>query len=164
MDLITKLGIDGRLLLAQLVNFMILIMILHYFLYKPILTILKNREEQVKKSLSDSEKIEQELLKIAKDREQTLLKAKKEAREIIAASKGTAEMEKQEIMATAKEEAEKIIKKAKLENIQMSQDIKQNIIDELSEIIISVTEQLLSKKITSQDDQKMIKEAIKSML
>ncbi|HPH78698.1 MAG TPA: F0F1 ATP synthase subunit B [bacterium] len=164
MDLITKLGIDGRLLLAQLLNFLILIMVLNYFLYRPILQILKNREQQVKKSITDSEKIEHELLKIAKDREQTILKAKKEARQIISDSKATAEVEKQEIVSTAKAEAEKIIAKAKLENIQMSKDIKQNIIDELSEIIISVTEQLLSKKITGKDDQKMIKEAIKSML
>jgi F-type H+-transporting ATPase subunit b len=46
MELFRKLGIDGWLLLAQLVNFSVLLFVLHRFLYRPLLRILDARARQ----------------------------------------------------------------------------------------------------------------------
>lgn len=164
MDLINKLGVDWRLLLAQIANFLILMIVLNYFLYQPILKILQEREQKVKKSMEDSVKIEEELLRIAKEREESLKNAKIEARKIIQASQATAQTERENMIAVAKTEAAKIINQARLETDKLSLDIKQNIIDELSAIIVNVTEKIIAKKITKKEDQKLIQEAIKSLL
>ena len=55
MGLIYALGIDGRILLAQLFNFAILVFILWRFAYKPVLNILEERRLKVEKSLDDAE-------------------------------------------------------------------------------------------------------------
>lgn len=164
MELFTNLGVDWRLLVAQLINFIIILLVLNRFLYRPILNILKERDAQVKKSISDSIKIEEELLRIAKEREQKLIEANQEASSIIKKSQQTGELERQEIVLVAEKEAENIINKAKLRSKNESAKIRQDIVDDLSDIIVSVTEKILAKKITKKSDQAMIKETIQSLL
>ena len=164
MELISKLGIDWRLLVAQIINFIILLLILNRFLYQPILNILKDRAKMVKKSLEDSKKIEEELLKIAKEREDSLKKARIEAKEIIQAATSAASTQKEEILTIAKQEAEAIISKAQKQNLSAAQKIRTNIVTELSDIIISITEQIIAKKITKDTDKQMIKQSLETLI
>ncbi len=46
-DLISKLGIEWKLLLAQIVNFVILFLVLKKFLYKPLLNFMNNRRQKI---------------------------------------------------------------------------------------------------------------------
>ena len=47
MELFAKLGIDWRLLIAQLVNFVILFTALTFLLYKPLIAALDKRRAKV---------------------------------------------------------------------------------------------------------------------
>ncbi|MFA4930360.1 MAG: F0F1 ATP synthase subunit B [Patescibacteria group bacterium] len=164
MDLITKLGIDWRLLTAQILNFTVLLVILNYFLYKPILKTLREREQKVKKSIEDSHKIEEELLKVAKEREEKLKTAKVEASHIIKESQTTGAEAREKIIQVAKAEAEQIIAKAALESNQAAAEIKNEVLAELVDIVISVTEKVLDQKITNEEDKKLISKSIKSII
>ncbi|MBU0647818.1 F0F1 ATP synthase subunit B [Patescibacteria group bacterium] len=164
MDLITKLGIDGRLLLAQILNFVVLLTVLNYFLYQPILKLLREREAKVKKSLEDSRKIEEELLKVAKEREDKLTEAKIEATGIIKDAQHSGDTQKETIINTAKEEAQKIIDKARAQSDQILGNLQSEALTELTEIIISVTEKILGKKITKEEDKKLVKEAVEEII
>lgn len=53
-SLINAFGIDIRLITIQIVNFVVLAGALSYFLYKPILGILKEREEKIKQGVEDA--------------------------------------------------------------------------------------------------------------
>ena len=53
MELLTKLGINWQLLLAQIVNFLIVLGVLGIFVYKPILNLLDARSERIRKSMDD---------------------------------------------------------------------------------------------------------------
>ncbi len=48
----TQLGIDWKLLLSQAVNFLLLLVILRIFVYKPILDILKKRREKIEEGIA----------------------------------------------------------------------------------------------------------------
>ncbi|MFZ5391819.1 MAG: F0F1 ATP synthase subunit B [Patescibacteria group bacterium] len=164
MDLISKLGIDWRLFLAQVINFIILLLVLNHFLYQPILNLLRSREEKIKKSLEDSGRIEEELLKIAKEREESLKKARIEAKEIIQIATVSASAQKEEILSVAKLEAEAILAKAQKQNISMASKIRNDILSDLSDLVISITEQVLAKKITKDSDREMIKQSLESLI
>ena len=62
MELLSNLGINGKLLLAQIVNFFILLYILKRFAYKPILKVLDDRKEKIEKGLRDAENAKDKLL------------------------------------------------------------------------------------------------------
>ena len=98
-----SLGLDLKLLIAQIVNFGILFIVLKKVLYKPILKILDDRSKKISESLENSKKAEEALAKIA-EKEVKILKIAKEK----------ANQEKEEIIHFAQEEKQKIIDEAKL--------------------------------------------------
>src|SRR3989344_7683139 len=53
-ELFSKLGIDWKLLLAQAVNFLLLLTVLRFTIYKPLLGLLKERRTKIEKGLSDA--------------------------------------------------------------------------------------------------------------
>src|SRR5438105_474058 len=53
--LIEQLGINWKLFLSQAVNFFILLLILRAFVYKPLLTVIKKRNEKIKEGLEKAE-------------------------------------------------------------------------------------------------------------
>ena len=53
--LFEKLGIDWHLLLAQAANFLLLLVILRAFAYKPVLEMLRKRREAIEKGIAQAE-------------------------------------------------------------------------------------------------------------
>ena len=87
MDLIDKLGIDLKLLIAQIVNFVILLVILTKLIYKPLLKLLDDRKKMIAKTVDDSKRIEDRLAAIEADRDKVLANASKEAMVIVERAK-----------------------------------------------------------------------------
>jgi hypothetical protein len=54
---VDALGIEWTLLMAQLVNFLILIVLLRMFLYQPVLNMLNARKERIAQSMKDAERV-----------------------------------------------------------------------------------------------------------
>lgn len=54
-QLIEAFGIDVRLITVQIINFAILLGLLSYFLYKPVLKLLAERQESIEKGIADAE-------------------------------------------------------------------------------------------------------------
>ncbi len=54
-QLIEAFGIDVRLVIIQAVNFGLLMVVLTYFLYTPVLKLLRERQEKIAQSLKDAE-------------------------------------------------------------------------------------------------------------
>ena len=54
-DIIQKFGIDGKLIVIQIINFTVLVGLLSYFLYKPLLKVLADREEKIAAGIADAE-------------------------------------------------------------------------------------------------------------
>ena len=51
-ELLHQLGIDWRLLLSQAANFLILLVVLRVFAYKPILKVLKDRKQRIEEGIA----------------------------------------------------------------------------------------------------------------
>ena len=48
-ELFSKLGIDWKLLIAQIINFLVLLFVLYKFAYRPILSMLEKRTKKIEK-------------------------------------------------------------------------------------------------------------------
>ena len=67
----TQFGIDWKLFLSQVVNFLILLTILRLFVYKPVLKLLHDRKHKIEEGLEKAEEADRrlgEVQEIAKDR------------------------------------------------------------------------------------------------
>jgi F-type H+-transporting ATPase subunit b len=52
---ISQFGIDWKLFLSQLINFVLILIVLKFFVYNPVLKILKERNKKIKEGLDKAE-------------------------------------------------------------------------------------------------------------
>lgn len=105
------LGIDFKLIIAQIFNFLVLFVIFKKFLYKPFLKIFEERKTKIEEGLINSEKIKKELAEIEIDKQKILSAAGKEAENLISEQRKFAQKEKEEIVKEAQKKATEEVKK-----------------------------------------------------
>ena len=163
MELFDKLGVDWRLLIAQIINFLILLAILYKFVYRKLLSTLEDRRLKIEKGVEDAKKAGAELKSIVEEKEKTLIIAKQEAQKILDETKKIAESEKQKIIIEAKKEKEKIIKETQEELIKEKGKMIELAKDELGELVILATKKTLEKIIDDKKDKQIIEETVKKL-
>lgn len=160
---VNNLSIHLPDMVYAIINFLILVAILNKFLYKPVTKMLDERKNEIKNNLSQAELAKQEAEKLKEEYAGQIQNAKTEANEIITRANKMGEETKNEIVAQAKQEAEKISQKAqeeiKLEKTKALTEIR----DEVASLAILAAEKIISKKIDSKDQEKMIKDFVKEV-
>ncbi len=160
MELLENLGINWKLLIAQIINFLILLFVLHRFAYKPILKMLDDRTNKIEKGLKDAEETQNKLREITQKEKEILAKARTEAQEILKKTEDMAKKSKEEIAVEAKTQAEKIISDAKAsiesEKTKMLREVK----SEVAELVVLATEKVIREKIDSAKDRELIEKSI----
>lgn len=147
-------------ILMAIGNLCILVLILKKFLFKPVMKILKQREEEVAKVYSDADEA---LSKANEDKalyEQKLLSAKQEADSLIKLASDQAKRESQDIVAAARQEAERRLKNAD-EDIELAKKkAAEDMMDSISDMVIGLAEQVVEKEIDRSAHDALIDEAI----
>ena len=106
------LSFDPGLFMWTIVTFFIVLAILKWKAWGPLIDALDKREEDIRNALSSAEKAKEEAGKVAEDYEEMIRKAQAEAQKIVAESKAAGERVREEIKVTAEKEAGDILEKA----------------------------------------------------
>lgn len=138
----------------MLVSFTIVFLILRKFAWKPILNILKQREESIEKALKAAEEARLEMQKLQANNEQIVAEARKQADNIIKEAREI----KEKIIAEAKQqasvEAEKVFAATKLsienQKIQAMNEIR----NQIAEFSVLIAEKIIRKELQSNDQHK----------
>src|SRR3990167_5639362 len=115
MELINNFGIDPVLLLAQVINFIIVLFILKRFLYKPVLGMLKKRKDDIASSIKNTEETERRLKKTIEEEKEILKKAQDRAKKIIEDAINQSSQTSKDIQENAKKQSEKILSETKIQ-------------------------------------------------
>ncbi len=161
MELLNNLGINGKLLLAQIVNFLILLFVLHRYAYKPVLKILNDRTEKIEKGLGDAEEAKKKLLEITEKEKVVLGEARKEAQTIIDSAEKTALKNKEDLLDEAKKKSEEIVSNTQKQLEEEKKKMLSEIKSEIAELVVLATDKVIGEKLNSEKDKKLIEEAIK---
>ena len=86
-ELLSNLGINGKLLFAQIVNFLIIFALLGKFVFPKVIKFIEDRKEKIKKGLELTEKAEQEMQRINDARSRELEKARQAGEVLISQAK-----------------------------------------------------------------------------
>jgi F-type H+-transporting ATPase subunit b len=163
MEIFNQFGIQPVLLLAQVVNFLILLFILKKFLYSPVLKMLEERKAKIAQSLKDAEEIEKKLAKTEEDRQKELSKALEEAKQIINEAKESAT----QVIAEGHEKANKdivdLVEKARESMTQEREKMHQEIRQELSDMIVASLKAVTGKVLTKKDQEEIVEKNIKNL-
>ena len=149
-------AVTPGLYIWTIITFLLLFYVLAKFAWKPLLSMLEERESLIKRSLSDAETAREELQKINLESEAIITKARTEAQSILSDGKAAAEKIKDDTVAKAKEEASKIREEAKqqikAEKDRAISDIKKEVVD----LSLNVAEKLIKKNISEKDNASLI--------
>jgi F-type H+-transporting ATPase subunit b len=157
-ELVHALGIDWYALVAQVVNFGILIFVLTRFVYKPVLKLVDQRRAAIEKSLEDAREITKRKELLDKERADVLRKADTEAGQLLERAKTEAEAIRQEIEKEARAHSKQLVAKGmqQLENerIKMMHDIQHK----LAHAIVQSAEKILRREFSKEDQQQFEQE------
>ncbi len=145
-----KLGIEPVMLLTQIINFLVLVIVLTKFLYKPILKLIDDRRRKIEEGLELSQKMKVKEDELAKEKEEVLDKAKDEGQKLIEECKERGRKLENEIVISANEEAKVIKEKAKIEIDQE----RANLWEELEKQMLEVASAMAKTAVMDVLDQK----------
>ncbi|MFC1921194.1 F0F1 ATP synthase subunit B [Chloroflexota bacterium] len=150
------LGINLPLLLAQIVNFLILLGLLYMFAYKPILKMFDERSNRIKASMDMTETIKEQAANADEEAKKRIEAAGREGQEMIARAVKTGEEIRQKAQEDAKPEAESIISKARQEIQQERNEAIAELRREFTDLTISAAEKIIEQKLDKEAHRKLI--------
>lgn len=159
-ELVTTFHIDIKMIIAQLVNFLIVFWVLKKFAYAPIIKIMNDRAEKIEKGIKNAEEAGNKLAKMEEKEKAVLLQARQEAQEIIKNAQKLAENGKIEILEIAQQEAAKILSDAKKKIEQEGEKVMSEIKKEIAQLILMATEKVIGEKMDIEQDKKMIERIV----
>ena len=148
-------GFHWWLFLSQLISFCIVATLLQKFAYKPILSVLEQRRQQIKEGLENAEKIKQQLVESEARYAEILNKANNDAQKLIdearASSAVIAERKQQQAIA----DAEQIIAKARAATAQEHEKILSELKREVGRLVVDTTSKVTGKILTAEDQKRL---------
>jgi len=163
MGLIQAFGLNLKILLAQLVNFAILLFVLYRFAYKPIFSFLEERRKRIEKGVKDAEKAVIRLGEIEDERKKTMADAKKEACRLIEEAKELADKKRDDMINNAKDQIKTVIadekKKIAAEKAETMRELKR----EVAGLVTLAVEQVVRERMDDLKDKSMVERVVKSL-
>jgi F-type H+-transporting ATPase subunit b len=157
-ELFEQLGIDWKLFLSQIFNFFVLLGVLTFFVYKPLIKTIKERNKRIKDGLDKAEEADVRLKEIDNIGKEKIKDAEQQSIEIIKATENRAKVLDKEIQEKAEKKQKEINdllrQSAKKQQEELNALVMKDAI-ELVKKVVSKTVELNPKEI----DDKLIKKA-----
>jgi F-type H+-transporting ATPase subunit b len=149
--------------LWQIIAFILLAGFLARILKKPTLAFLAKRKEEIRDSLTQAKKKENEAHRLFEEWEKRLAFLGQEIRELHESIKREGETERERINGRAQEEGDRILKQAQVIASQEVKKAQASLRKEMVDLSVEWAETLLKKTIQPQDQERLVKEYIGRM-
>jgi F-type H+-transporting ATPase subunit b len=154
---ITTFHIDWHIMIAQAINFVIVLAVLYYLALKPLKKLMSEREERISQGIDDAKHNATLLAATQKEYDDVLAHARIEAHEIFQDGKAQAQAKRDEMLADAQKDVEHMIatgkKTLESEKVKMVEEAKKEIVT----LVVRATEKLLEDHDDKTFDEKAIK-------
>jgi F-type H+-transporting ATPase subunit b len=160
-DIFTSLGINGQMLLFQMVAFLILVFALSKWVFPVLLKTVDKRQEQIEAGARAALEAEKKAAEAQEQLKKVLAEARTEAKDIVTTAKDEATAMIADSEQKAKSRAEKIVKDA---HDQLEKDViaaRKALHNDTLELVALATEKVVGKTVTKDVDKKIITEAVK---
>ncbi|SNR71120.1 ATP synthase F0 subunit B [Desulfurobacterium atlanticum] len=137
-------SLNGTVII-QMVNFLVFMVVMDKVLFKPMITHLAKREEELKLLSIEAEELRKAAEKFLQEYEAIIAEAKRKAKELLDAALREAKEEKDKIIAQAQEEMQQRIEKARAEIWASFEEEKAKLEERVDEIANEIVEKLLKK-------------------
>lgn len=145
-EILNAFGIDLKLIIVQMLNFGVLLFALWYFLYTPILRLLSDRQEKIRKGVEDANTAAESLKNAEKITGEMLAAAHTEAGHIVKRAEEHANQKVDEIFAESHKKAEAIVAHAEKVGEDIKEKSKKDAEAEIAKAAILAAEKILAER------------------
>jgi F-type H+-transporting ATPase subunit b len=146
-QIVAVFGLDVRLLLIQGVNFLVLLGVLSYFLYRPILAMLEKRERAIAEGVRAAEAAKLDRNAAEEEKKSTIAKAIGDADGIVRDAKVAAQHERDVIVKEARVEEKRIKDDAEARAKETLRRAEESAREEIARASVLMAESLLRKQL-----------------
>ena len=155
-----QLGLNVPLLVAQLINFFIVLLALRLFLYKPVLAMLDKRAQRVREGLDAAEQSKEQAAEAETEVAKQIAEARRQGQAMTAQAQETANRIQEEAREQARREAEALLERARSE-IQLERDQAiAELRQEFAGLTVLAAERVIGQSLDRQAHQRLIEEVL----
>lgn len=156
-------GVDWAHLGAQAISFAIVCAVLYRFAYRPILTMLEERRQQIAQGLANAERIKAELDRTDAQRQEVLAQAHGLAEKLIEEARAAAARVREAETQKATAAAEQIMSKAREASVQDHDRLLAELKREIGRLVVQASTVVTGKILTADDQRRLAEEAAKQV-
>jgi F-type H+-transporting ATPase subunit b len=154
------LGVNGWTLLLQVVNFLILLLVLYFFAYKPVMKMLDERSRKIKESMDEVQKVKKQAAQTEEEFKKKIEAASKEGQEVIARAMRTGEEARQRAQLEAKQEAQGLVEKARVEIQRERDETISELRQEFADLTVVAAEKVIGKSLDKNAHRQIIDQVL----
>ncbi len=155
-----QLGINLPGLLAQIINFTILLIILRLVLYKPIMRMLDERRQRVQEGMDSAERMKEREAQAEQEVAERIENARREGQTLIGQAQQIAQRIQAEAREQAQADAEALLDRARSE-IQLERDgAIADLRREFADLTIHAAEKVIGQSLDRRAHQRLIDEVL----
>ena len=155
-----SLGFNITSLVAQLVNFAVLLVIFRAFLYKPILRMLDSRRERIKEGLDAADRMKEQAARAEQEVQARLAEARQDGQTLIAQAQQMAARLQEEGREQARREGDAMLQRARTE-IHLERDAAiAELRQEFADLTIAAAEKVIGQALDRKAHERLIQEVL----
>ncbi len=157
---ISQLGISLPTLITQVVTFIILLVVLRFVAYKPIMRMLDERSRRIKESMEQAEALKAQSARAEEELKKQLEQASREGQDRIARAVKAGEEVKQKAQEDAKKEAENLITRARSEIQRERDDAITEVRREFADLTVLAAGKVIEKSLDKEEHRELIEKVL----
>jgi F-type H+-transporting ATPase subunit b len=154
---------DPGLFIWTILTFLVLLLLLAKFAWKPLLLALDSRQVSIRKALDDADQAKRELERLQQQSTQIIQEARVAAESIVEKSRSDAEKVREDLKLKAKEEAESILRNAQRQIEAQTRQAVKDIRNEVADMAVLIASKVLERNVSKADNERLIDEALNQM-
>ena len=158
MEILGTLGINARDFIWHTINFIVLIAILSYFLYRPIVTMLDERARRIQESLDAAERARADVAQADREREELLASTRREIQEMMTTAQQVAERIQSDARTTAQQEAQRIVETARQEAEAERAQAMAELRREVASLAVLAAERVINRSLDDQAHRQLVEQ------
>jgi F-type H+-transporting ATPase subunit b len=160
MDILSLLGIELDLFIAQIVNFAILFFVLKLLLYKPVRKVMADRKEKISQGLKDAQSAKEKLEAAGTERAQIIKTARIDADKLVTDAKSASDAARKQSLEDARKQSQGIVDDAKLKAEREFENVSKNAGAMSLNLSQKVVGKILSEIFSDAQKQEILNKAI----
>lgn len=162
-DVLGNLGINGTLFTAQLINFLIVLIVLWVFAYKPLMKLMEERTKKIEDGVEKAIEMDKRLVALEREKEEVMKEARQEAKGIVNEATQRADRKREELTLKAKEEVEGIVAASRKQIQAQKETMMQELKDEIAEVVVAAAGKVAEGALDKDKANKSAKSVIEAV-